>query len=75
MQHKPINIKWVQDSTLILNQQAKWHTQRHQEGSKALSKDRGVGGDPIPGNLHPVPITVRKILPLISIWNYPAHKN
>ena len=44
--HKLLRIKWVQDGrqvnfalTLILNQQAKWHTQRHHDISKALSKD------------------------------------
>ena len=42
--------------------------------SKALSKDQGVGGDPVPGNSHPFPKIVGIILPLISIWNCPAHK-
>ena len=29
---------------------------------------------PIPGNLHPFPKIVEITLPLIVIWNYPAHK-
>ena len=36
----------------------------HLVSSKALPKDQGVDGSPIVGI----------ILPLISIWNYPAHK-
>ena len=51
--------------TLILNLQAKWHTQRCQDTSKSLLKDWGVGSFPIFG----------MILPLISIWNHPACKN
>ena len=43
--------------------------------SKALLKDQGVGGGWNPGNLHPFPKIVGIILPLISIWNYPAYKN
>ena len=35
--------------------------------SKALSKDQGVGGDPVPGNSHPFPKIVGIILLLISI--------
>ena len=45
------------------------------DSSKALSKDQGVGGDPVPGNSHLFPKIVGIILPLISIRNYPAHKN
>ena len=33
------------------------------------------GGDPVPGNPHPFPKTVGIILSLISLWNYPVHKN
>ena len=49
---------------LILNLQAKWHTQKWQDSSKPLSKDGGVGGSPILG----------MILPLISIWIHPTRK-
>ena len=45
--------------------QAKWHTQRQQDSSKAVSKDQGVGGSPIVG----------MILPLISMQNHPILKN
>ena len=45
------------------NLQAKWHTQKCQDSSKALSK--GMGGSQIVG----------MILLLISIWNNPAFKN
>ena len=48
----------------LLNLQAKWHTQRLQESSKELSKDKEVGGSP----------AFEMILPLISIWNHPAPK-
>ena len=76
-QHKPIRIKWDQvgrqDQALILNQQVKWHTQRCHASSKALLKDQGVGGGPNPGNLCPFPKIVGIILPLTSIWNYPAY--
>ena len=50
--------------TLILNVQAKWHTQRCLNSSKVLWKDQGVGGSPIVG----------VILPLIRIWNHPGRK-
>ena len=36
------------------------------DSSKVLSKDQGVGGSPITGNLHPFPKTVGIILSLIS---------
>jgi len=49
--------------TLILHLQAKWHTQRKQDSSKALSKDLGVG----------VSLIVGMIFSLI--WNHPAYKN
>ena len=38
-------------------------------------KGQKLGGRPIPGNPHPFPKIVGIILPLISLWNYPAHKN
>ena len=56
-------LNWT-ELNLILNLQAKWHTQRCHDISKALWKDQGMGGSPIAG----------MILLLISIWNYPAHK-
>ena len=34
---------------LILDLHSKWHTERCQDSSKALSKDQGVGGSPIVG--------------------------
>ena len=49
--------------------QAPWHY------SKATIKGQRVGGGPIPGNPHPFPEIVGIILPLISLWNYPAHTN
>jgi len=52
---------------LILSQQAKWHSQRSHDSSKALTKDQGAGGGPIPGNLHPFPGITAIIPPLISI--------
>ena len=71
--HKPIRIKWVHDSrqvsfneTLILNQQAKWHNQRHRNSFKAASKDQNVGSGPNPGNLHRFPQIVGIILPLTA---------
>ena len=60
---------------LDLNQQVKWHIQRCRDSFKALFKDKGVGGGPNLGNLHPFPKIVGIILPLISIWNYTAYKN
>ena len=33
-----------------------------------------VSGGPIPGNHWPFPKIIGIILPLISLWNYPAHK-
>ena len=38
-------------------------------------KGQKVGSDPIPRNLHPFPKILGIILPLISLWNYPAYKN
>ena len=35
-------------------------------------KGQKVGGGSILGNLHPFPNIVAIILPLISLWNYPA---
>ena len=62
-------------SPLSLSKQVKWHTQKCYDSSKALLKDQGVGGGPNPGNVCPFPKIVGIILPLISIWNYPAYKN
>ena len=33
------------------------------------------GSGPIPGNSHSFPITAGIFLPLVSLWDYPAHKN
>ena len=60
---------------LFLNQQAEWHTQGCLDNSKALSKIQKLGGGPIPDIFHPFPKIVGIILPLISLWNYPTHKN
>ena len=38
-------------------------------------KGQKGGSGPIPGNPRPFPEIVGIILPLISLWNYPAHKN
>ena len=54
---------------------SEWHTQRCLNSSKPLLKEQGVGGGPNPGNLCLFPKIVGKILPLVSMWNYPAYKN
>ena len=38
-------------------------------------KGQKVGSGPVPRNLHPFPQITGIIFPLISLWNYPAHKN
>jgi len=38
-------------------------------------RDQKERGGLVPGNLHPFLQTVGMILPLISLRNYPAHKN
>ena len=38
-------------------------------------KGQKEGSGPIPGNPHPFPKIVGIILPFISLWNYPVHKN
>ena len=38
-------------------------------------KGQKVGSGPVPGNLGPFPKIVGIIFPLISLWNYTAHKN
>ena len=37
--------------------------------------DQKVGSGLIPRNFHSFPKIAGVILPLISLWNYPAHKN
>ena len=43
--------------------------------SRLTKKGQEAGSSPIPGNPHPFPKVVGIILPLINLWNYPAHKN
>ena len=38
-------------------------------------KGQKVGGGPISGNLRPFSKIIGIILPLVSLWNYPDHKN
>ena len=38
-------------------------------------REQKAGRDPVPGNPHPFPKTAGIIVPLTSLWNYPAHKN
>ena len=63
---------------MVTHQQAKWYTQRGQDSSKTDPQSPKVGSDPISRTLHPLPPfpeTAKIILSLISLWNYPAHKN
>lgn len=61
--------------TLILTYQwARWPMERTHDSSKPTIIDQKLGSGPIPGNLCPLPKLVGRILPLISLWNYPSHK-
>ena len=52
---------------------AKWHAHKHHDCSRP--KGPKSGRWPNFWKPHPSPEIVRIILPLISLWNYPAHKN
>ena len=41
---------------------------------RLIIKGQKVGGGPVPGNLHSFSKVVGTILPLISLWIFPAHK-
>ena len=41
---------------------------------RLIIKGQKVGRGPIPGNLHSFSELVGTILPLISLWNFPAHR-
>ena len=76
MVEEPTSLDLEPQYTLTVTyQQAKCHSFRHRDSSKANYKDQKVGSSSIPGNICPFPKIVRILLPLISVWNYPAHKN
>ena len=54
---------------------AKWHTHSTTTDLRLTRKAKNVGGGPAPGDLHPFPQIVGIILPVVSLWNYPTHKN
>ena len=56
---------------IVTHQQAKWHTHRRHDSSKANHKGQKVGGGPIPENPNPFPQIVGILPPLISLWNDP----
>ena len=60
-----------QYTLIVTHQQAKWHTRRCHDSSKADHRGQKVGGGPIPGNPHHFPKIAGILLPLISLWNYP----
>ena len=63
------------DKTGPLSSISKWNdTQRCHGSCKALLKDQGAGSAQILEISAPSPKQL-EILPLISIWNYPAYKN
>ena len=68
---------------IVAHQQAKWHTQRHHDSSKADHKRPKTGSGPIPGNLPPTknswknPPTHQpmKFVQLLShVWLFPTHE-
>ena len=75
-QHKPIRIKprWLTRLDLDPQSASEMTPRGVMTVPRQCQKTR-VSGDPNPGILHPFPKLVRIILPLISIWNYPAYKN
>ena len=54
---------------------AKWHTYRHGDSSEGALKGQTVDGTPVPRNICHFSKIVRIFLPLLSLWNYSAHKN
>ena len=64
-------IKLKQKSEFLLAEIKNWiHEHANTHGSKWIEIIKG----PVPRNLHHFPKAVGIILPLISTWNYPAHK-
>ena len=50
----PLDIE-PQYMLVVTRQQAKWHTQKRHDSSKADLKDQKLGSGPIPGNFRPFP--------------------
>ena len=73
-QQLPLSLK-PQYMLYITHQQAKWHSHKARIVLRMSIKDQKSRWGPIPGNLCPFPQIAWIILPLISLWNYPAHKN
>lgn len=59
---------------IATHQQAKWHTHRHLDISKAYHKDQKVGGGPVLETPTPFPLPQDgyNTLPLKNLWNYPS---
>lgn len=62
---------------IVIHRHAKWHAQRHHDSSEAKhKKGQKVGSGSVPGNPTPsLQYLDGIILPLVSLWNYPAHRN
>ena len=69
---KPWALLYVHGNILAY---ATWHTYRHMTAVSPTMKGQKVDKNPIPGNLYPFPEIVKIIVPLTSLWNYPAYKN
>lgn len=54
---------------------ARWHTHRHHDSSQPDCKRPKSRWDPVPRNPCRFPKRVGITLPLVSKWNYPAHKS
>ena len=52
-----------------------WHTHPHHDSFEANYKGQNLGSGPVPENPHSFLQIIGIILPLNSLWNYPAHKN